>query len=176
MIDFAEMDRMPAYRKSVVKDDTDDSDSDISSIDDGVGEPSRASTEEESGAGGSCMEVHNDGINRNCTGTKPVGDSKPLPPDEQSSFEGGNFCESKQLDRCDSPSGRIRREAFRDSATHGVDDEMEKEDSSDVYIYRFKQDVRDKRDQLRGVADFDITVRGAGIADYPGRKKAKVFC
>lgn len=56
--------------------------------------------------------------------------------------------------------------------------EEDEEEEEEVFMHHLKQDVRDKHGKLRGIADLIVTIRGAGVAEYPGKKRAMVcmFC
>lgn len=207
-VKFSELENMPVFRKTIVKDhNLNDSDSDSgtdfcesntgkssNNYGDGVVQVLRRmfSSEEVS-------RPDND-MNMNaehCTtipqpiesnlphSTSLMVDDSKMDPDEHSTFEGGDkngfdkenesiklSSRSEDLTSTPSPSSfRSMPSEVRETtslfATVSVP-------SRDVYMYHLKQDVRDKHGKLQGIANLHITIRGAGVAEFPERKRSMV--
>lgn len=116
-----------------------------------------------------------------------LSDDAKMEPDEQSCFEGGSSCFEKEEGGLQQKVEQLRsfsaaavapslpsRVAFSPACPPVGAPPVPLTAPEEVVMYHLKKDVRDKQGRLQGVAELQVTVRGAGVAEFSERKKAMV--
>lgn len=197
-IKFSDLDSMHVFSKTLVNDVSASEDND----DDKYMDESEDEDEDESAE----VQIEELGEGEELK-TSEDDASKPLQPDEHSSYEDRDkdadaavdeeaALQLKDIHKDDEKVLPPRRAAFVSPATLASSSNNQPPENSssstlcsssseeretevvgrqrEVYRYHLRQDVRDAEGKLQGVAGVQVTIRGAGVTEYPERKRAMV--